>query len=151
MAIYTCISKWKHPKNHEIKPSRIPQPSPKSQKYLYVKYMVHTVTSCLGFGTFHIMFMTDSRNNWSVYTYMYNVPWIGNTDVYLYPGISLVSEVKLPVFFWALCRKTCQLYNPSVSYIPVQSTLPTCINSNPLGLKKSFNLQKIRLMCSQKQ
>ena len=27
--------------NHKIKSSQIPQPSPKSQKYLYVKYMVY--------------------------------------------------------------------------------------------------------------
>ena len=32
MVIY---SKWKHQENHEIKPSLIPPPSPKSRKYLY--------------------------------------------------------------------------------------------------------------------
>ena len=29
--------------SHEIKPSRINQPSPKSRKYLYAKYMAYTV------------------------------------------------------------------------------------------------------------
>ena len=29
--------------NREIKPSRIPQPSPNSRKYLYAKYIAYTV------------------------------------------------------------------------------------------------------------
>ena len=40
MAIY---SNKNIKKNHEIKLSQISPPSPKSWKYLYVKYMVYTV------------------------------------------------------------------------------------------------------------
>ena len=34
---------WKHHKSREIKPSQISPPSPQSQTYLYMKYMVYTV------------------------------------------------------------------------------------------------------------